>query len=303
MPSPLQVLSCEKIYMIQGTNVRFLTESFFLYSGPLSPKPYGAGLRHSSGSLLRGTPKYRLIISVLMSVPALHAADAAEVWEQVIQAKGGHERLRAVHSLAIYMQPANVILAGPITSWLCVFPNRYVEFDGRGGHVHSIHGSYGVVMPQRPRVVVVDADANRVSTDANGMPRSTGSLTEVERDQLALNQVVYMLETAWLRPSPVSFKHTTLTVEAEDLTFDLFLDKAMLPERIIMHPFGRGTHTYDYHLQHYRDFHGIQLPASVVLIHGRSESNWDVDYELDARFNPSIFSKMPDLANGPEPWK
>jgi hypothetical protein len=33
------------------------------------------------------------------------------------------------------------------------------------------------------------------------------------------------------------------------------------------------------------------------------EFTWDVDYEIDAKYNPKLFERMPDLANGPEPWR
>jgi hypothetical protein len=56
-------------------------------------------------------------------------------------------------------------------------------------------------------------------------------------------------------------------------------------------------------LQHYRDFQGLQLPARVVRIEGIREAVWDVDYEIDAKYNPKLFERMPDLANGPEPWR
>jgi hypothetical protein len=41
----------------------------------------------------------------------------------------------------------------------------------------------------------------------------------------------------------------------------------------------------------------------VASISGMREEVWDVDYELDAKFNPKMFERMPDLADGPEPWR
>ena len=29
----------------------------------------------------------------------------------------------------------------------------------------------------------------------------------------------------------------------------------------------------------------------------------NVDYEIDAKYNPKLFERMPDLGNGPEPWR
>ena len=60
-----------------------------------------------------------------------YAADPQEAWEQAVKAKGGRERLHAVHTLAVYLRPAPVNLAGPLTNWLLVFPDRYPRIRGR----------------------------------------------------------------------------------------------------------------------------------------------------------------------------
>jgi len=56
------------------------------------------------------------ITALLAGIAAANAADPQEVWEQAVKAKGGRERLRGVHSLAIYMKPADVNLRGPATN-------------------------------------------------------------------------------------------------------------------------------------------------------------------------------------------
>jgi hypothetical protein len=231
------------------------------------------------------------IAAVVAGFAAAHAADPREVWEQAVKAKGGRERLRSVHSLAIYMKPADVNLAGPPTNWLCVFPDRYFEFDGAGS------GSQ--------RAIVVDGTADRVAMDATGIPRNARHLTSWEYDRLALNQVVFLLESAWLQPQPVEVRHNVLVVQAAGRTYKLFLNSASLPERVLSPPV-RGQKPkiqYDYRLQRYREFHGVLLPARVVSISGIREATWDVDYEIDAKYNSKLFERMPNLANGPEPWR
>ena len=231
------------------------------------------------------------IVAVVAGLSAARAADPREVFEQAVKAKGGRERLRNVHSLAIYMKPADVNLAGPPTNWLCVFPDRYFEFEaaGRGAS----------------RAIVVDGSANRVAMDATGAPRSTFHLTSWEHDRLALNQVVFLLESAWLQPHPVEVRHNVLVVRAAGRTYKLFLNKASLAERVLSPPIEgqKPKIQYDYRLQRYREFQGVMLPVRVVSIHDVREATWDVDYEVDARYNPKLFERMPDLANGPEPWR
>lgn len=208
-----------------------------------------------------------------------------------MKAKGGRDRLHSVHSLAVYMKPAPVNLAGPPTNWLCVFPDRYFEFEGRGSG--------------RARAIVVDGTAGRVAMDATGVPRNARHLTSLEYDRLALNQLIFLLESAWLQPQPVEVRHNVLVVQAAGRAYKLFLNNAGLPERVLSPAIhGRKPKVeYDYRLQQYREFQGVMLPGRVVWIGGLREWIWDVDYEIDAKYNPKLFERMPDLANGPEPWR
>jgi hypothetical protein len=190
------------------------------------------------------------------------------------------------------MRPAAVNLAGPATNWLFVFPDRYFEFDGAG-----IGGSQ--------RAMVVDGSAGRAATDATGMPRDARHPTSSEFERLALHQIVFLLESAWLQPHPIEVRHNVLVVQAAGRTYKLFLNSASLPERVWSPPIPgqKPKIEYDYRLQRYRDFQGVQLPARVASMGSVRAATWDVDYEVDAKYNPKLFERMPDLANGPEPWR
>lgn len=230
--------------------------------------------------------------ALVAGLAAAQAADPGAVWEQAVQAKGGRDRLHRVHSLAVYMKPAEVNLRGLATNWLFVYPDRYFEFDGAGAG-----GSQ--------RAIVVDGTADRAAIDATGIPRTARHLGPVEHDRLALNQVLFLLESAWLQPQPVEVRHNVLVVQAAGRTYKLSLNSANLPERIWSPPIHgqKPKIQYEYRLQRYRDFQGVMLPARVASIDGIHEATWDVDYEIDAKYNPKLFERMPDLANGPEPWR
>jgi hypothetical protein len=94
-------------------------------------------------------------------------------------------------------------------------------------------------------------------------------------------------------------------VQAAGRTYKLFLNSASLPERVWSPPIPgqKPKIEYDYRLQRYRDFQGVQLPARVASMGSVRAATWDVDYEVDAKYNPKLFERMPDLANGPEPWR
>jgi hypothetical protein len=236
--------------------------------------------------------KLWLAVAALMTgTIAAHAADPQEAWERAVKAKGGRERLHSVHSLAIYLKPAQVMMGGPPTTWLCVFPDRYFEFQGTG---------YG----GGQRAIVVDGTADRVAMDATGQPRATRHMGRMEHDRLTLNQIVFLLESAWLQPQPVAARRNEVTVQAGGREFQISLDRADLPERVVALPMpGEPKHLYDYRLQHYREFQGVWLPARVTSTSGMREWIWDADYDVDPKYNPKMFERMPDLADGPEPWR
>jgi hypothetical protein len=230
----------------------------------------------------------RFGLAITMAIAA-HAADPHAVWEQAVAAKGGHERLHNVHSLAVYLKPAQVMMGGPPTTWLFVFPDRYFEFQGVG--------------PSQ-RAIVVDGTTDRMAIDATGIPRAVRHMGAMERDQLTLNQVVFLLESAWLQPQLSQARRNEIVVQAGGRGFQIFLGRANLPERVVSLPMpGEPKHLYDYRLQHYRAVQGIMLPARVTSIRGMREWTWDADYEVNEKYNPKMFERMPDLADGPEPWR
>jgi hypothetical protein len=230
--------------------------------------------------------RFGLVITMAI---AAYAADPQAVWEQVLTAKGGREKLHNVHSLAIYLKPAQVMMGGPSTTWLCVFPDRYFEFQADG---------------PIQRAMVVDGTADRVAIDATGIKRAVRHVGSTERNQLMLNQIAFLLESAWLQPQPAETHRNEITVQAGGRGFQIFLDKANLPERVVSLPMpGEPKRLYDYRLQHYREFQGIMLPARITSITGMREWTWDADYEVNEKYNPKMFERMPDLADGPEPWR
>ena len=242
-------------------------------------------------------PRPVLVAVLAAAWPAAHAADPRELWDAAVKAKGGRDRLHAVRSLAVYMKPAPVNLAGPLATWLCVFPDRYFEYDGRGSGEYPYLSKTGGGMAGNPRAIVVDGAAGRVAMDANGTPRAAWPITGMERTRLTTNQLIFLLESAWLQPHLQSVKGRTLTVDADGIAYRISLNSAGLPERVKSRDGG------DYRLERYREVQGIQLPARIAWASGLRQWTWDVDYDLDAPYNPAFFTRMPDLANGPEPWR
>ncbi|MFN7993302.1 MAG: hypothetical protein U0Q18_06860 [Bryobacteraceae bacterium] len=249
-----------------------------------------------------------------LSIPALlvlggvaaPAEDARGLWEQVVQAKGGHERLHGIKTLAVYMKPVRQVLFTPAATWFFVFPDRYFEYDGPGSGEYPYASAKGVGLAPSPRCLVVNGSTDRIAMDATGIPHTVWTLTPIERDRLTLNQLVYLLESAWLQPIPVSSRGRALTVEAGGRTFELSLNGSHLPERIVSAalPGEKSKNIYDYRLLHYREVDGIALPARVIwTVNRQAQWTWDVDYEINGRYNPKFFEHMPDLALGPEPWR
>jgi len=236
----------------------------------------------------------RLAIALFWAAAtAASGADPHELWERAVKAKGGRERLRGVHALAVYLKPANVVMAGPLQSCLFVFPDRYFEWRGRGSQAATAS-------------LIVDAGANRVSRDANGRPRTTRPFTQTDRDQLSLYRLVYLLETAGAQPEPLAVDHNSLMVQLGGRVFRLFLNKSNLPARVYLpsEPGLKDGPINDYRMERYHDFQGISLPARVTSMVGPvTQWTWDVDYEIDPTYNPKLFARQANLDDGPEPWR
>ena len=254
---------------------------------------------------LRLTYIVKLVPAILITALGAQAADPHAAWEQAVQAKGGRDRLHRVHALAVYMKPAEVVMAGPYANWLCVFPNRYFEYDGPDSGGYPYMGANGFGIASSPRAIVVDMAAGRIAMDATGTPRTAWHPSAFERDRLVLNQLIFLLESAWLQPRLIEMRHNVLVVEAGGRTYRLTFNRDDLPKRIFSPPIPKlkPKVQYDYKLERYRDFDGIMLPTRIESSGNVRAGTWDVDYEVDARYNPKLFERMPDLANGPEPWR
>jgi hypothetical protein len=135
-----------------------------------------------------------------------------------------------VHSLAIYMKPAEVRCLAPSPTGSASFRTAISNTRGRGSYPAGVAGS--------ARAIVVDGTADRIALDATGKPRTTWHLTWMERDRLTLNQLVFLLESAWLQPRPVEVRQVSW-LSRRPGALQLFLNNANLPERILSPPIPR----------------------------------------------------------------
>lgn len=228
---------------------------------------------------------------LLCGFNVLPAADPGELWAEALQAKGGRERLAQVHSLAVYLRPAPVNLQGPPSNLLLALPGRYFEYvGGSSGNRHAM---------------IVNLASGHAARDENGLPPSAWQPTARDRDRFTIFQVLYLLRTVSLEPRPVAAKGRDLTVQAGDRTFRLSLNRAGLVQRlqVVKLPGIKHQEQYDYHLDRYREWQQIMLPQRVTWLDGLREWIWDADYDVNETYNPKFFDRMPDLADGPEPWR
>jgi hypothetical protein len=235
---------------------------------------------------------------------------AVALWEKAILAKGGRERLHAVENLLI----------------------------SSAKHVH-IPGAYGVVrttdteserlyvMPEKAWIYEltpqfdVSLEAKLINFEQNfcavtlapargGVPGLSHCLPTTPFEYLVQHPVIYLMETKWVRPVPLSVRVErqglsqveVIETQIGKIRADFYLDrKTKLPNKIIT-PRLPGlwellgpTSLITIELDHYKSIDGILMPQRVTEITERADTIErrldieDASYSFNVSYNPEIF--------------
>ena len=234
--------------------------------------------------------------------------DPKEMWERLVVAKGGRERLESVHTFLIVGQYRwrQFLTVGKLDyRHLYVMPDFVWHWWDAGD--------------KRFPVLVSFTDSRRqvgmsVGEIGNyGVRRST--VTGHPGDAQLL---LFLPETKWLKPRPVSCvadpagagETIQLDVEVDSKPSKLrfyFLNSNALPSRVDRF-FERYT-SVDL-LQDYTEVGGIMLPSqhkSRELI-GQRESGLrplqlKVKYEINPEYDPAFLRREPSITAGPDAWR
>ena len=237
-----------------------------------------------------------------MSVDASSQADAEELWEKAIAAKGGRERLHAIRSVLItkdfkyWVTPFKRARNLHVT--LVVLPDKSWSWDDYRP------GKLGL------RVKMINPERNYNWLTYPNDPKSPRRLTHTIEPNLPFFHLREMIESPWLQIVP--FKATSQRIKSK--TFHVvyvragawvakyYLDtKTFLLARIEFVTLSDMEKTWGtYQFFDYVEVDGIQVPSKYRV--GDSAKIPRV-YQFNVEYDPGIFERPPTVEAGPDAWR
>jgi hypothetical protein len=245
--------------------------------------------------------------------------EAEKVWEQVIKAKGGRERLYSVRNMVISssgsykplrfkIRPRGEVKSGSAKQSglfrvaFCVFPNKFWSWED---YRPSVFGLWVSMYNYETGIkyIITEGEPNR--------PQETIPENELANEGMSIVQLMYLLESKWLKPRPVNVTARragfrvvdVVQTEVEGERYDYTIDRATrLPIRFTFYTQNKGkVYTYLTRLSDYADVEGIKVPLTIEMEDNgqkeRSEIKFNVEYDGE------IFTKAPSIRGGPEAWR
>jgi hypothetical protein len=225
--------------------------------------------------------------------------NAAALWEQAIEAKGGRARLHSVANILESYSDKSAVS-------LYVFPSKLWEWtDDRptplGVYVEMIN---------------LERDLSYIIREDSGVPANKGKYSAKGRGEWPLSQIqlCFLLETHWVKPVPVVLLSGTIRGKAVDVVqtlvngdrVDFHLDKkSHLPLEVafpakdsIGTKYGLGTYYATF--SDYYDVSGIQMPGKVGH---DAEAEISQSVQVNVDYDAGIFERPPSLKDGPDGWR
>jgi hypothetical protein len=239
---------------------------------------------------------------------------AAALWERAVAAKGGRERLAAVHSFAIRERTAFTppslpeMAVGRVWQMVCALPDAWWDFlDYRPGQM-------GVA------VRAANARTGLGWSTFDGYPAKPFLRPDTDLKYVMRRlQYIYFLETSAVRPTPLRASRVKLgsktvdrvetQMDDEFVVFDLDPDthlparietsrkNTLRPPRRGMTPPGDTKRVYE--LDDYHEIAGLRVPRRVMF--GRDPTEARV--EINPDYEPSIFTTPPSPDATMEAWR
>lgn len=236
------------------------------------------------------------------------SALARELWEQALEAKGGRERLHAVSSIHKSLRSLRKALTKRTHHELYVFPNKYWGWhDERGSRYFGL----SMTMYNQDRKLYFGA------REGKEIYRSRDPIVP-GRQRLQEVQLVHLMESRWLKPTPVrvwtegrgSRKVDVVETRVDDMQVEYYLDReSHLPVRVRyemrIRKGGKEEWLYEFRIKEYMEVDGIKLGRRVDAKH--IFPGWFVkkeyDWELNVDYDPCIFEGPPRIEDGPDGWR
>ena len=229
------------------------------------------------------------------------ATQARELWEKVLEAKGGRERLRKITNIYVAADQGQ----GYRQSTLNVFPDYRFNF------------SYD---PKRENTAIEVSNATKeiVWWQIQGNEARPRKYEEEDVYRNWLPQVMYLLVTSDVDPVPVRLRKEwiglkrvdVIEVEAQGWRVDYYIDpKTHLPLRVVL-PLGlrarnRGEMDHIVTLGDYAAVDGVMMPHKATHTYKFNSQRLEdrLKFEINAAYDPHVFEQAPTSRTGGEAWR
>lgn len=255
--------------------------------------------------------RHALCLLFIIFLPAAAAAQsernsqdtqrAEELWEQAVAAKGGREQLYKVNSLLISYRDTVRNFLGVVVhrgdfEALYAFPDKSWTWDD------------ALPPPFTLSVSSLDVSRNRRCRISEGAPTPTCGAAEHPAspadEGLAQTQYLYLLETRWVKPTPVGVgggriglkKVDVLHTRFREKRIDYFLDrKTHLPLRVSVFHGTSERATFSFDFSEYASVGGVMMPGKQKIGH--------INFQINPPYDESVFTRPPSLEAGPHAWR
>jgi len=260
----------------------------------------------------------RILVVAAVSAIVCVSGDAADIeraqqlWEQLIMAKGGRERLRNVRTM-VQSERTRVMTGDEHWVRAYVFPDRVWQWADMSSTVLGMELSVYNLSTGRGYSVRPNTGPPTETTGPKSMQAGRHFLHEA--------QLIYLNETAWLHPDVKGLLvvHEAAEVQDSDAIetlvngerVDFYLDRTThLPVQITVHhhldfPVKDARAGIRIHLlSDYRNVGGIQVPHCEILATPmRIMGTIRFDTQLNVPIRDDLFTSPPSLEDGPDGWK
>jgi hypothetical protein len=237
---------------------------------------------------------------------------ARELWEQVIAAKGGREKLYAVRNLAVsektIIKRPKKDFSGFHTESLFVLPDKWWSWVDEP--------PFGIGIWAYDFTSQIGWEVDKGFPSQTVKPSTDDIRFRFVKEEFIQSQMIYLMETKWIQPTIVGARTERLSFQKVDVVetsygtqkFEFFIDrKTHLPKQVIIRTRFEETgtsidgreHVESFILDDYVEVSGIKFPKVVR----RSDESNETTYQVNVDYKKSIFERPPTLDMGSEAWK
>lgn len=236
--------------------------------------------------------------------------EAERVWEQMVKVRGGREKLYSISNMLLtkgYKEDS-------IQIELFVYPNKYWEWSKE----KALRDSLWITMANLDRGVFVVVEHESLVTNRQ-------NLTETQRtnyrEGYLMDACTFLLETKWLRPTPIRVKrkklgkeqfdvietHFTTLSEYRNWRVDFYID----PESLVV----KGVEEYGgdeiagsfISFEGYTTVDGIQVPqkfGTTFSVKDFSKMKYaPLNFRFNVKYDENLFEIPPSPKAGSGAWR